>query len=78
MCSVAAVLLLALTSGVRPQCFSEKDDLNIPASDDLSPITEFGIDLFKNLFPYDTSRQNFFFSPYRLALPSERGGKPKS
>lgn len=62
---IAAVLLVALAGVARPQCFTENDDLSIQPTDDLSPITEFGIDLFKELYPYDTTSQNFFFSPYR-------------
>ncbi|XP_037790831.1 serine protease inhibitor 88Ea-like [Penaeus monodon] len=60
----AAVALLAVTS-VRPQCFSEEDDLSIPPSNDLSGIADFGLELFKEIFPYNTS-SNFFFSPYSV------------
>lgn len=60
-----AVAVLSVAAFVRPQCFSEKDDLSIPASNDLSGITDFGLDLFKTIFPYN-STSNFFFSPYSI------------
>ncbi|KAK7015567.1 hypothetical protein SK128_004148 [Halocaridina rubra] len=60
-----SVAVISLAVFVQPQCFSENDDLSIPASSDLSGITGFGLDLFKTLFPYNSTR-NFFFSPYSV------------
>ncbi|XP_069179921.1 serine protease inhibitor 88Ea [Procambarus clarkii] len=60
------LVVLALVAGARPQCLSENDNLDIPASSDLSPITDFGLELFKGLFPYNSTTRNFFFSPYSV------------
>ncbi|XP_064083415.1 serine protease inhibitor 88Ea-like [Macrobrachium nipponense] len=59
-----AVLLCAAPSA-RPQCFSADDDLSIVPSNDLSSITDFGLDLFRTVFPYNAT-SNFFFSPYSI------------
>ncbi|KAG0729486.1 Serine protease inhibitor 88Ea [Chionoecetes opilio] len=46
---------------------SMHSDLNVPEdSTDLSHITDFGLDLFKQLFPYNATHKNFFFSPYSV------------
>lgn len=64
--AVLMMALVALVARVRCQCFSENDNLDIPASSDLSPITDFGLELFKQLFPYNSTTSNFFFSPYSV------------
>ncbi|XP_068212341.1 serine protease inhibitor 88Ea-like [Palaemon carinicauda] len=62
---LATIALLCAASSVRPQCFSEDDDLSIVPSNNLSSITDFGLDLFRTVFPYN-STNNFFFSPYSI------------
>jgi len=59
------LLLLALVAIVRPQCLTEDDTKHLPASSDLDGITDFGLDLFKELFDHTTPK-NFFFSPYSV------------
>ncbi|CAL4063086.1 unnamed protein product, partial [Meganyctiphanes norvegica] len=59
------LLLLALVAIVRPQCLSEDDTKFPDPSSDLTGITEFGLDLFKELFDH-TTPSNFFFSPYSV------------
>ncbi|KAK8741756.1 hypothetical protein OTU49_002378 [Cherax quadricarinatus] len=66
MKSVIFVVVLAVVAEVHPQCLSENDNLDIPASNDLSSITDFGLELFKGLFPYNATSKNFFFSPYSV------------
>jgi len=62
---IRILLLLALAAIVRPQCLSDDDtQFNAPSSD-LTGITEFGLDLFKNLYDH-TTETNFFFSPYSI------------
>lgn len=59
------LLLLALVAVVRPQCLSEDDTQHKAASSELDGITDFGLDLFKELFDHTTPK-NFFFSPYSV------------
>jgi len=59
------LLLLALTAVVQPQCLSENDAEFADPSSDLTGITEFGLDLFKELYDH-TTQTNFFFSPYSI------------
>jgi len=59
------LLLLALAAIVRPQCLSDDDTQYTAPSSDLTSITEFGLDLFKNLYDH-TTEANFFFSPYSV------------
>jgi len=59
------LLLLALAAVVQPQCLSEDDTKFPPPSSDLTGITEFGLDLFKELYDH-TTPSNFFFSPYSV------------
>ncbi|XP_045109915.1 serine protease inhibitor 88Ea-like [Portunus trituberculatus] len=52
-----------------PECIpgSNETDLKIPiSSSNLSYITDFGLDLFRELFPYNATDRNFFFSPYSV------------
>ncbi|KAL7630013.1 UNVERIFIED_CONTAM: hypothetical protein RMT77_019865 [Armadillidium vulgare] len=63
---IAFSLALISTPLVRGQCLSENDEkLDEQVSNDLSGITDFGLDLFREIFPYNVSR-NFFFSPYSI------------
>ncbi|CAL4063085.1 unnamed protein product, partial [Meganyctiphanes norvegica] len=59
------LLLLSLASVVRPQCLSDNDTQYPEPSSDLTGITEFGLDLFKELYDH-TTPSNFFFSPYSV------------
>lgn len=63
---MVSVLLATLPRHIHPQCLTENDSLDIPPSNDLSPITDFGLQLFKEVFPYDSTTSNFFFSPYSI------------
>lgn len=63
MFRVAVAILLL--HGAASQCFSKDDDLSQQTSNDMSGITDFGLTLFKELFPYKEDR-NFFFSPYSI------------
>ncbi|XP_050709978.1 leukocyte elastase inhibitor B-like isoform X2 [Eriocheir sinensis] len=46
---------------------ASEHDLNVPESSaNLSSITDFGLDLFRELYPYNTTERNFFFSPYSV------------
>lgn len=65
LCLLGAVLLPLCSSLRNSQCFYEEDDQTKPISNDLSGITDFGLTLFKELFPYKEDR-NFFFSPYSI------------
>lgn len=65
------LLSVLLTSPLltASQCIPGENatDLEVPEnSSDLSYITDFGLDLFKELFPYNTTEENFFFSPYSV------------
>ena len=62
-----SLLLLGTIGGVHLQCFTAKDDEFAAASysNDLSGITDFGINLYKRLSP-GNSPKNFFFSPYSI------------
>lgn len=64
--AVVCVVMCAFIGGTSAQCLTENDSLDIPSSKDLSPITDFGLDLFKDIFPYNSSNSNFFFSPYSI------------
>ncbi|XP_050703281.1 serine protease inhibitor 88Ea-like [Eriocheir sinensis] len=51
------------------ECFpgASEHNLSVPQSSaDLSYITDFGLDLFRELYPYNTTQRNFFFSPYSV------------
>lgn len=63
---VACVVMCVFIGDTNAQCLTENDSLDIPSSKDLSPITDFGLDLFKDIFPYNSSNSNFFFSPYSI------------
>ncbi|XP_063853791.1 serine protease inhibitor 88Ea-like [Scylla paramamosain] len=52
-----------------PECIpgSNETDLNVPvSSSNLSYISDFGLNLFRELFPYNATDRNFFFSPYSV------------
>ena len=68
---IALVCLLIFT----PSSFGAKNcipgsqdaDVEVPEeSTNLSYITDFGLELFKELFPYNSTDRNFFFSPYSV------------
>lgn len=59
------LLLLALAAVVQPQCLSEDDTQYSAPSSDLNGITDFGLDLFKELYDH-TTQKNFFYSPYSV------------
>lgn len=61
----AVLLASCVMHFAASQCFSDNDDTSKPKSTDLSGITDFGLTLFKELFPYKESK-NFFFSPYSI------------
>ncbi|KAG7161244.1 Serine protease inhibitor 88Ea-like 1, partial [Homarus americanus] len=63
---VVLLVVVAALTRVSGQCLSDNDELNVPASNDLSSITDFGLELFKELFPYNSTTRNFFFSPYSV------------
>lgn len=63
---LTSLVILAAIGGVHLQCFSPRDDFQAATySTDLSGITDFGIELYKQLAPAQ-SRGNFFFSPYSI------------
>lgn len=47
------------------ECLKDVGDLTAEDSTDLSDIADFGITLFKEVFPYKETR-NFFYSPYSI------------
>ena len=63
--SVALLLTVSLAHE-SSNCLSDQD-VHSPAveSSDVSEITDFGISLFKTVFPYKETR-NFFYSPYSI------------
>ncbi|XP_037790929.1 leukocyte elastase inhibitor A-like [Penaeus monodon] len=62
---VAMAVTAAVLGLVRPQCFSEQDDFSVKVNTDLSGITDFGFELYRQLAP-PQSPENFFFSPYSI------------
>ncbi|MCL4139700.1 UNVERIFIED_CONTAM: hypothetical protein GTU68_013279 [Idotea baltica] len=61
-----SVALLIFSPSALGQCLSDNDEAaNEEVSTDLSGITDFSLDLFREIFPYNVSR-NFFFSPYSI------------
>ncbi|KAK3863545.1 hypothetical protein Pcinc_030695 [Petrolisthes cinctipes] len=65
VCAVG-VVMCALIGISHTQCLTENDSLDIPSSKDLSPISDFALELFKDIFPYNSTTSNFFFSPYSI------------
>jgi len=63
---LVSMVVLSLLAVAHPQCLTDNDSLDIPPSNDLSPITDFGLQLFKEVFPYNSTSSNFFFSPYSV------------
>ncbi|ROT75929.1 serine proteinase inhibitor 8 [Penaeus vannamei] len=47
------------------RCFSARDDFSVKVNTDLSGITDFGFELYRQLAPPE-SPENFFFSPYSI------------
>lgn len=46
---------------------ASENNLSVPQSSaNLSYITNFGLDLFRELYPYNSTQKNFFFSPYSV------------
>ncbi|XP_042855999.1 leukocyte elastase inhibitor A-like [Penaeus japonicus] len=62
---VAMAVSAAALGLARPQCFSEQDDFSVKINTDLSGITDFGFELYRQLAP-PSSPENFFFSPYSI------------
>ncbi|XP_069989968.1 leukocyte elastase inhibitor [Penaeus vannamei] len=62
---VATAMAAAVLGLVRSQCFSARDDFSVKVNTDLSGITDFGFELYKQLAPPE-SPENFFFSPYSI------------
>lgn len=57
------------SQGSTEECIpgASEDNLSIPhSSANLSHITNFGLDLFRELYPFNTTQKNFFFSPYSV------------
>lgn len=64
--TILSVALVVFAPTARGQCLTENDDNNTDeVSTDLKGITDFGLNLFREVFPYNVSR-NFFFSPYSV------------
>ena len=58
--------LLVIANTINGQCLTDNDnDPKLTGSTDLSGITGFGLELFREIFPYNQSK-NFFFSPYSI------------
>nr|QEQ76264.1 serpin 1 [Macrobrachium nipponense] len=64
---LSSLLLLGAVVGLaHPQCLTPNDNFQaVQYSTDLSGITDFGLDLYKQLSPGNSPR-NFFFSPYSI------------
>ena len=60
------VIVSQVLALLHAQCISENDHFSVDnGSTNISGITGFGLELFKEVFPYNTST-NFFFSPYSI------------
>nr|XP_027223529.1 uncharacterized protein LOC113815708 isoform X2 [Penaeus vannamei]XP_027223531.1 uncharacterized protein LOC113815708 isoform X2 [Penaeus vannamei] len=63
--AVTAAVLAAALGLARPQCFSGRDDFSVKINKDISGITDFGLELYRQLAP-PGSPENFFFSPFSI------------
>ncbi|XP_063592857.1 leukocyte elastase inhibitor-like [Penaeus indicus] len=63
--TVTLAVLAAALGLARPQCFSTRDDFSVKINNDISGITDFGLELYRQLAPPQSS-ENFFFSPYSI------------
>lgn len=63
--TMAMVVIAPPALYVQSQCFTDDDRFNIVLDTDLSGITDFGLDLLRELVP-DGSQENVFFSPYSI------------
>ncbi|XP_037790931.1 LOW QUALITY PROTEIN: leukocyte elastase inhibitor-like [Penaeus monodon] len=63
--TVTTAVLAAALGLARPQCFSARDDFSVRVNNDISGITDFGFELYRQLAP-PQSPENFFFSPYSI------------
>ncbi|XP_071519922.1 uncharacterized protein [Panulirus ornatus] len=60
---VTALVALATAGGVQQQCLTEYAGSDV--NTDLTGVTDFGLDLYRQLSPANSS-SNFFFSPYSI------------
>lgn len=60
---VTALVALATAGGVQQQCLTEHAGSDV--NTDLTGVTDFGLDLYRQLSPAN-STSNFFFSPYSI------------
>lgn len=60
-----ATLTTVLIAGVSSQCFSKNDKVAVPSGAEFSSVTQFAIDLHKELFPFNGTG-NYVISPYAL------------